>query len=168
MSWSVPPTFVTGSVVSAAQLNILSNDLSDLDSRTQPQTAAITSTDTTTSTTYTDLGHVGPAVTLTTGTAVMVALYANASNNTAGAGASMAVAVSGATTVAAPAGGVVADFNSLPAGQIMPLGATFLITGLTPGSNTFTCKYAAASAGTATFYGSPGRYLVVWPANKLS
>lgn len=44
MSWSTPPTFVVGQVLTAAQQNILSDDLTYLNSRQAPTTGRITGT----------------------------------------------------------------------------------------------------------------------------
>lgn len=166
MSWSVPAVFTTGQVLTAAQMNAISGDLTDLDSRTNPQTAQVASTQTTTSTTLTNLATVGPVVTMTTGTVAVVMVTVFAANSTAGDGGNVGVAVSGATTIAAPAGGVTPQTNLVAAGTILTLSGCWLITGLNPGSNTFTLQYAASSGGTATFY-SP-RTLTVLPGNKLS
>lgn len=168
MSWTTPATFTAGAVLTAAQMNAISGDLSDLDSRTRPQTAIITANDTTTSATFTDLAHVGPAVTLTTGTAAVIAIFAQAQNSATGT-CLMAVAVSGATVIAAPLQGLVAAVTGTALGNCA---GQVLVTGLTPGSNTFTCKYATSSGTTASFYGSGllsgGRLITVWPGINLS
>lgn len=106
-------------------------------------------TDTTTSTTYGDLsGNSGPAVTVDTGTAALVSL--TVSSFSTGNASWMSFAVSGATTLAAT------DTNSIQFNSTagMRWGAVYLISGLTAGSNTFTCKYRISTSGTAT-YGTP-------------
>ena len=131
------PTFTGNVVWSAATLRV--------------GTASVATQQTTTSNvTYTDLATSGPAVTLTTGTKALVTIGAYLYNQTTGSNnAYMSFAVSGATTVAA------ADDRCLmvqfSTAQVVLRGSrTFLITGLTPGSNTFTAKYSAG-AGTAVF-----------------
>jgi len=169
MAWTTPPTFVTAQVVTAAQLNQLSNDLVDLDARTRPAGASLTAgADTTTSTTYTDLSSsVGPTVTLTTGTSVIVVVTAQMFNNNGPAAMNMmGFAVSGATTLAASdLTAVWSDtYATAPAGNYNRMSAVSLVTGLIAGSNTFTAKYRVSS-GTGTF---GDRSIVVWPANNLS
>ena len=114
-------------------------------------TATVATSQTTTSTSYTDLATAGPAVTVTTGTKALVFVYANLYNDTINHNSNMAVAISGATTVAAAAGGVSLGWQT-NSGYIQRLNASaaFLITGLTAGSNIFTAKYAV-SGGTGTF-----------------
>lgn len=158
MAWTAAPTYTVGQLLTAALMNNVSGDLTDLDSRTSPSGAAVATSETTTSATFVDLATVGPAVTMTTGTAVLLSLYA-AISDTAGT-AIMSYAVSGATTLPA------ADAQSLtqPFTTAMQFGALFSVTGLTAGSNTFTSKYRV-SGGTGTFV---RRAIIVWPANKLS
>ena len=115
-------------------------------------TATVATNETTTSTSYTDLATAGPAVTITTGTKALVIVNAGLYNPTSGTTASMSYAVSGATTVGASdtwrlLSGAWTGANVVP---WIRAGATYLATGLTAGSNTFTAKYAV-SAGTAYF-----------------
>lgn len=111
--------------------------------------ATVATTQTTTSATFVDLATVGPSVTVTTGTKALIAIACM--NTTSAADLVYAgVAVSGATTVAASdlyaIGGYTVGVN-VPQTQAANV---FMLTGLTPGSNTFTMKYRRAS-GTATF-----------------
>lgn len=113
-----------------------------------PTTAVVATSETTASTSYVDLATPGPAVSVLTGTRALVTISA-ATTNSGVATNLMAVAVSGATTVAA------ADGNGMQvaipsAGYVFPLVRTFAIGGLTPGLNTFTLKYET-TATTATF-----------------
>jgi hypothetical protein len=106
--------------------------------------ALITTSQTTTSGTYTDLATVGPTVTLTTGTKALVSIAVTTRTSSA-AQSKMSFAISGATTVAATDNyciGQAANFI------YFFLGASFLVTGLTAGSNTFTSKYASGATGT--------------------
>lgn len=131
-----------------------------------PTTMAVTAADsaqvltyqTTTSTTYTDLATVGPSVTLTTGTKVVVAVTCYTDPSGAGASASMGFSISGATTFAATdnyAAGRVGLSASGWAGVISWVG---IIT-VTAGSNTFTAKYKRGSAAT---HGFDSRNISVW------
>jgi hypothetical protein len=63
--------------------------------------AEVLTSQTTTSTSYTDLATVGPAVTVTTGTSAIVLITTQASPSVQGPNACMSCAVSGATTIAA-------------------------------------------------------------------
>lgn len=113
----------------------------------RPQAATVATVQTTTSTSFTDLATSGPAVTIETGTAAEVTLYTQCSVDTATQFVVMGFAVSGASTVAA------ADNRSIgksDTGNVLKAGATFLVEGLTPGSNTFTCKYRV-TGGTGSY-----------------
>lgn len=121
--------------------------------------AGVATTQTTSSTLWADLGTVGPSVTITTGTTVIVALSALMWNNTAGSNAQMSVAVSGASSIAANTDNAVIA-ESPGANDLFQVGYVFPLTGLTAGSNTFTAKYQAGVSGTASF---GRRKLVVFP-----
>jgi hypothetical protein len=106
-----------------------------------PPGAAMTRADeSTSSTSYVDLATVGPAVTMVTGTSVLV-IYSGGAYKPSGGGNScyMSVAVSGATTLAASdSWNATIDGNTFAqsiAGNIV------VLTGLTAGTNTFTVKY---------------------------
>lgn len=97
---------------------------------------------------YVDLTTSGPSVTLDTGTTALVTLE-SAFNSTGNVTVNLGVAVSGATTLAA------SDANGYGPITIVALAngggsRTFLLTGLTAGSNTFKMQYKA-SAGTTAF-----------------
>lgn len=166
MAWTAPMTAVAGSVFTAAQYNTFIRDNSNecpaakaatpgaifaVSATNQvaerfPQTAIVATSQTTTSTTYTDLTTTGPAVTVTTGIQALVFMYNANLHSTGTTSALMSYDVTGATTIAA------ADNTSIGAATTVGIreGATFLQTGLTPGSNTFTCRYRVGS-GTGTF-----------------
>lgn len=121
-------------------------------------TASVLTNQSTTSTTYTDLATVGPSVTLTTGTKVVVAVTCYTDPSSAGASGAMSFAVSGATTTAANddfAAGLVGLSASGWAGVISWVGTVTV----TAGSNTFTAKYKRGSAATHNFQ---DRYITVW------
>lgn len=109
----------------------------------------------TTSTSYTDLATV-QAVTVTIGANGMaLAIYAMGMYNVAAA-KRVSVAVSGASTVAANDSWCLRnDANAFTASQER----SYLFTGLTAGSNTFTLKFKTAS-GTGRFF---DRNLIVIP-----
>jgi hypothetical protein len=120
------------------------------DATLRADTNAVATTQTTTSTSYTDLATAGPSVTVTTGTKALVIVGAFSYNSAVGNSSFMSAAVSGASTVAA------SDdicFSYAPATSntdISRASRAILLTGLTAGSNTFTAKYRA-SGGTASF-----------------
>jgi hypothetical protein len=118
-----------------------------------PVAAETTTGGTTTSATFTATltsGGTNPSVTLTTGTTAIVSVRSR--GGTAGSAgfifAQTGVAVSGATTIAAQERWGLQSGNDpiRPSG----FGATFIITGLTPGTNTFTMQYLV-NAGTGSF-----------------
>lgn len=102
--------------------------------------ASIATSQSTSSTTYANLATVGPVFTLVTGTVVRVTL--SATIDPAGDLATAAVAVSGATTVSAPAG-LPVNTISASGGLAVSRTGSWVISGLTPGTNTFTVKYQA-------------------------
>lgn len=114
------------------------------------QSAEVTTDQSTTSTSYTDLATAGPAVTLTLkGTTAIVFLSASTYKSPAGSGNTsfVSVAVSGASTVAAAdtaAQGTNPFGSSFVAAY--PLSGIVFLTGLTAGSNTFTMKYKVDGA----------------------
>jgi len=99
--------------------------------------------------TYTDLSTPGPSVTvnITSGKA-LVTLTTRIANGSLGF-AYMSFAVSGASTVAASDNTSIMLYD--PAGHFeIRASATYVVTGLTNGSNTFTAKYRE-SGGASTF-----------------
>lgn len=110
---------------------------------------------------YGDLATVGPAVTLTTGSEVYVFLTCGMLKSSTSNFAYMSFAVSGATTRAANDNDA-AVMGSAVANIGATVGAVLLITGLTPGANTFTCKYHNDGGTTWTFN---RRSILVIPKN---
>jgi len=153
MAWTTPPTFVTGSVLTATALQTLSNDLVDLDRRTSPVGAVVATSQTTASSSYTDLATVGPSVAVTIGSTGMalVSLHSAIANAIQSLASYYGFAVSGASSIAAndaTAIGFTAPVNN---GGIRT-GTTVLLTGLSVGSTTFTAKYRMdPGTGPATF-----------------
>jgi len=119
------------------------------------QVAEETSTGTTTSTSYTATlaGTPGtnPAVTVTVPASgkVLVNISANMANDTAGSRVWVGYALSGSNTVASTDNKAI-QFRSATISQVAEFGATHLLTGLTPGSTTFTLQYKV-NANTGTF-----------------
>lgn len=110
----------------------------------------VSTNQTTTSTSYTDLATVGPAVTVTTGTKALVLFSSGGYNATTGAVLSASVAVSGATTLAASDDWALSRKQVSGGTDTLTFGQSVLLTGLTAGSNTFTMKYSV-SGGTGNF-----------------
>jgi len=110
-------------------------------------TATVATAQSTSSTSYTDLATAGPAVTLTTGTQVLV--FTNTEVSTASGRYVFAdFAISGATTRAASDDTCVKAGDDTNAVQFR-IGVANLMT-VTAGSNTFTMKYRT-NAGTSSF-----------------
>lgn len=178
MAWTAPMTAVAGATFTAAEFNTYVRDnlnecptakatgdaqffvstAANAVAARQLSSAVIATSQTTTSTTYTDLTTVGPQVTVTTSTRALV-IFATEIDNSSSTGASSAsVAVSGASSVSASnAWRMVRD--GITAGNVNRWAMVHLFTGLTPGSNTFTMKYLVGS-GTGTF---ANRELTVLP-----
>lgn len=93
-----------------------------------------------TSTSYTDVSPIGPIVTQETGTSALVIICATATNvGSIEEFALISIDVSGATTMAPT------DNNGtscrMPVAAQASLTRAIILTGLTPGANTFTLKY---------------------------
>ncbi len=115
-------------------------------------TNEVTSNESTTSSSYTDLSTPGPAVTLTTGTkALVIVTCFMQQNSSSGAYGFMSFAVSGASSVSATDTKAVYNRMVYSPDDGMRASAVTLLTGLTAGSNTFTAKYKASGAGTPSF-----------------
>jgi hypothetical protein len=170
VAWTVPLTGVSNATLTAAQWNATVRD--DLNTTAPalattagaifvatgtnaiaqriPASASVTTVETTTSTSYTNLATVGPQVTVTTGTSALVGFHCRQSNSTLSSNVWTTYAVSGATTVAA-SDNFALSFDSPVANSTVYHGTSFRVTGLTAGSNTFTLQYRV-SAGTGTFH----------------
>lgn len=133
--------------------NIASASVTPSKLATGAVTALIATSESTASTSYVDLATVGPTVTVTIGAngLALVILYAAFSSATATVNSHMGFAISGASTqVAADNFSDQVRQTDASAAGLERQGADFLITGLTPGSTTFTAKYRA-NAATAIF-----------------
>jgi hypothetical protein len=112
--------------------------------------AVVTTSQTTTSSSFTDLATPGPTVTVTTGTMALVWFAAQMSNSVSSTVTQCSVAVSGATTIAASQSDDLYN-DGLAAGNANRASVVHLFEGLTPGSNTFKLQYRV-NTGTGTFY----------------
>lgn len=112
-----------------------------------PESASVETSESTSSTSFTDLSTAGPAVTIETGTKALVT-FSSQVNQAASQSAYLAIAVSGATTVAAT------EYTRTGFGASTQLytyaARSVKITGLTAGENTFTMKYRV-DGGTLSF-----------------
>jgi hypothetical protein len=129
----------------------IANNLSWLENFSSAKTTTSSSTN---NVAYGDIGAAGPAITLTTGTQIVMSVGAEFANNTAGDGAAVSFAVSGATTFNASSmeanGWGLYQFVGTVTPTMLTT-STFVVTGLTAGSNTFTLKYRAITGGVAIF-----------------
>lgn len=152
MSWSAPPTAVTGAVITAAFWNTGGRDnLNDLDRRTSPVGASVLTVEATASAAFTDLATAGPAVTVTIGSTgrAMAALYCRQFTTLAGEATLMGLALSGATVSAAADTGSLSFVSPTASGDVRH-GNCLLLTGLNAGSTTGTAKYRRTN-GSGTF-----------------
>lgn len=114
------------------------------------QTSAVSADQATASTTYADLATAGPAVTVDIGPSGKALVSIGAGMYTGATGKNVGVAISGATTRAAPDFGNTlrkddATFTSKSA-------LAYLETGLNPGSTTFTMKYKSLGGTNGNFF----------------
>jgi len=179
MAYSTPLTAVSNATLTAAQWNasVRDNLLETAPAKATaagrifvttganaiaervPSTNAVSATEGTTSTTYTDLTTVGPTVSVTTGTSALVAITSGMTQSAVGGYCNVSVVISGASSIAA--GTSVLNFRSGATNQQMVASHFSMMTGLTAGTNTFKMQYnAGAAGGTATFF---NRQLVVIP-----
>lgn len=170
MAWTAPRTWVTSEVVTASIMNthvrdnfletapakattangiILSGTSVNSIVTRVPGVDFVSASESTTSTSYTDLSTSGPSISMTTGTRALVGVGAYMSSNTAGSSALMSWAVSGATTLSATDDRA-ARKESGVANDPTTVMWVYRYTLLTAGSNTFTAKYRA-DANTASF-----------------
>jgi hypothetical protein len=143
----------TGFDAGAIDTSDLANGAATADKLDTGAVAAVIATaQSTTSATYTDLATVGPAATVVIGAngLALVTLSADLQNTTLNAFAAMGFAMSGANTLAASNTNALYNKASV-AGNSLRMSYTVLLTGLTPGSTTFTAKYQRIVGGTANF-----------------
>lgn len=178
MAWTAPITFTSGRTLTAAILNTYLRDnmletapakatetgnyfavsAANVISERKPVTALVATAQSTTSTSYVNLATVGPEVTVDTGDRAFVIHSCRIENNTNGVDAHQDWAISGATTRGASDVTAV-SLDGTSAADPARLTNCDLYTLLTPGSNTFTCKYRVGG-NTGTF---ADRRIIVWP-----
>src|SRR6266436_5501793 len=162
MTWSTPLTAVSNTPFTAAQYNASDRDNmletpaakftaagqlfvstgANAGAVRTPTNAITAASETTASTSYTDLATIGPTVSVLTGAAALVVAYCNLTNNNASGFAFMSYAISGATSRA------VSDAWAIQMAGTgnLRMSAMVLQTGLTPGVNVFTAKYRVSVA----------------------
>lgn len=153
MAWTTPGTAVSGEVLTAAFWNEQVRDnlavLSPLRELLSYGTNEVATEQTRSNATYGDLATVGPTVTLTTGTAALVIWTTGIVLGDVNREANVSVAISGATTRSAT-NDYRLIFSVNGASGVSGFSYTHLFTDLTPGSNTFTLKYA--TSGLCSFF----------------
>lgn len=175
MAWVAPPTFVSGNVLTAAQMNTLSGDLNETaaaKATAAGQTIVTTAANTlaartighanitvgdqnTTSTSYVDLLTTGPSTTITTGTTVMTVMSMTMTSDTVGGYAEALIQWNGTTFSTFSLRMVSAIANAKQNLTRVAWEST-----LTPGSNTFKIMYRAQVTGNAIFN---ARDLIILP-----
>lgn len=167
MAWSTVPTFVSGAVLTAAQLNTYLRDNAAETAVSKASVAGryfgvdgtnsigereiksdiVTTSETTTNSAFVDLATVGPGVTTFSAAKAVVLLTASVSNNTVGATSSMGVEVTGPSAGSAGTSFALRVTSSTANALYQ---ASFVDARGAAGINSFTAKYST-TAGTATF-----------------
>lgn len=124
-------------------------------------TATVATNETTTSSSFGDLTTVGPAVTVTIGSSgkALVTITADITPSAAATFGIMGFALSGANTAVASTAQSL-QFEAYTTNAGFQGSATYLLTGLSSGSTTFTAKYEKSGSGNALF---GARSIIVWP-----
>lgn len=181
MAWTTPMTFVANDPLTAAQLNtylrdnlnetatakavhggamFFGSDPNELVER-WAEAHRVNAIESTTATSFDDLATVGPEVTVETGTTAMVMWAGHMGNETINLACWMGYEVSGASSLSASIDRSI-SVDGMPAAlgnNYLGLWCFDMRSDLTPGENTFTCKYQV-SGGTGYF---TNRMLAVWP-----
>lgn len=165
MAWSTPMTAISGAVFTASQYNTYIRDNLMATGVAQVSSAGdyivatgtnavtrraigrdfVSTTQSYNSGTYGDLSTPGPTVTVETGTTAIVMTAVAIDNSATDIAARASFEVSGATTL--PADDVRAiTRDGHAANCTIRWGATNVLTSLSPGTNTFTMKYAGATS----------------------
>jgi hypothetical protein len=169
VAWSTPLTAVANSALTAAQWNasvrdnllgstqalattagqlFVSTGVNAIAARS-PAQADVTTSETTTSSSFTDLTTTGPAVTATTGTRALVFITCQMNNSTANFSV-VGCEVTGASSSSPDDSRSLVQDSTAGNFEDVRATATHLYTGLTAGSNTFTLKYRVGG-GTGQF-----------------
>ncbi|HVQ84604.1 MAG TPA: hypothetical protein VMS84_07495 [Mycobacterium sp.] len=152
MPFLLPYQFNPGDVYSNAHVNAVAAAINALVNGMQ--TAFVAASESTTSTTYTDLTTVTDTVTVTIGQSGIALVFMSGLlvGSVAGNAPFMSFAASGANTIAAATGPNSIFYQAAGAGYSGQYGAMAPLTGLNPGATTFKLKYASlGAAGTASF-----------------
>lgn len=181
MAWTTPFTAVAGVVLATAQWNsgvrdnfaeteaakataagrLIITTAANAIAERVPSYASVATSQTTASTTFTDLATVGPTVgPLTTGASAIYIASSFIQNSVAGQGGYMGVAVSGASTIAADVLRALRIISGTAAENAKVSYIGMFANALTGGSNTFTAKYSSIASGTVTY---ASRELIVIP-----
>jgi len=178
MVWTAPMTAVANTIFTAAQFNTFVRDnlnetapakltagsryivSTGMNAITQREcfNDTVATSESTASTSFTDLATLGPGVSTFTGTKALVSIACRFQSDTVNSAVVAGFEVSGASSIpAADAMSVILD--GVAANNSLRYGITTLSTGLTPGLNTFIMKYRVGSAiGTFSL-----REIVVFP-----
>lgn len=179
MSWSAPMTATANTIWYASQFNKFIRDNLNETAPAKATAAGqyfvptgnaqitarsasahtIATSQTTTSSSYTNLSTVGPTVTVTTGPVALVLLACKLSNGSSDNQSHASVAVSGASNIAAHDNWAIRNDAKNTTSKRERTFAFNYITTLKSGSNTFTMKYKVGG-GTGTFV---DRHMVVFP-----
>lgn len=178
MAWTAPMTAVANSAFTAAQFNahvrdnlnetapakattvsgyFVATGANSIAERV-PQISGVGSSETTTSTSYTDLTTPGPDVTVTTGARALYIITSRQKNSVDNGATFTALDISGASSIPASDNRALLT-DGLTADNELRMSVVQLEAGLTPGSNVFTMKYRV-SGGTGTYQ---NRHLIVLP-----
>lgn len=165
MVWSTPMTAVAGNTLLAAQYNeyvrdcflelgvarvttfggtMVTSGSSSVTARYPKGSTLVTASETTTSTTYTDLATSGPSVSIETGTEAVILWAAYVGNTTTNSASWCTYAVQGTNTIAATDSRALVREGMSTSGY-MRAGQLSFITGLNPGINTFKMVYRVTS-----------------------
>ncbi len=174
MAWTAPMTAVSNAVFTAAQFNthVRDNLLETAPAKASTVSGYFTATGTnaivqrlaakatintagtTTSSSYTTTltaGGTNPSVTVATGERAFVAIEADMDNSATSGFIHTAYVISGATTLAAGDDRSIYFENAAGTASLRyRMGIAHLVTGLTPGNNTFELSYKISGGGTAT------------------
>lgn len=172
MAWTVPMTFIDGTVLTAAQLNtnLRDNFLETIPAKSTGNGGVggghfaiqgpyqilergvaykeVATFEDTTDNNYTDLATFGPSVSIQTGTSAWVLFSAEGSTDNEGVEQAFSLGISGATQIEASEDLSTTWFSGVDSRNSFMMNA--FVTDLNPGINIFTMKYKT-TAGVATF-----------------
>lgn len=178
MAWTTFPTLTDGQILTGAHMQLVRDNFAETGpakattagswfvtasansiAERIPKFSHISAGQITASTSFVDLGTIGPQVSTVTGAQAVLAFGCYVSNAVGGGGGYMAYDVSGATTVAADTTRAL-RLLSETAGTNQRASVVHWHPSLTPGTNVFTAKFATPTGGNCTF---SDRHLIVFP-----